>query len=81
LHAHVRVPGPVKVQVAFGSQPPWFVAHESIAVQLVPLPAYPELHAQLLVPGPVEVHTAFGSQPPLAVAHELIGVHVVPSPL
>jgi hypothetical protein len=38
LQLHVLVPGPVLVQVAWTSQPPLPVAHESIGAQTVPLP-------------------------------------------
>jgi hypothetical protein len=38
LHAHVLVPGPVLVHVAFGSQPPWLMLHESTAAQNAPVP-------------------------------------------
>jgi hypothetical protein len=38
VHVHVFVPGPVDAQTAFGSQPPWRILHESMAVQVIPLP-------------------------------------------
>ena len=80
LHAHVLVPGPVLVQVAFGSQPPWLILHESTAAQDAPVPEYPVLQVQVLVPGPVDAQVAFGSQPPRLTLHESIAAQVVPFP-
>ena len=42
MQAHVLVPGPVDVQVAWGSQPPLFVAQLLIAVHVVPGACAPE---------------------------------------
>jgi hypothetical protein len=81
LHAHVFVPGPVMVQVAFTSQPPLFVVHGLTGVHVMPLPEYPGLHAHVAVLGPVDVHCAVVAQPPLLVAHALIPVHFMPSPV
>jgi hypothetical protein len=39
LQEQVLLPGPVLVHVAFGSQPPLFVAQLSTGVHEVPLPA------------------------------------------
>jgi len=58
LHVQVFVPGPVLLQVAFGSHPPFCVRHELIGLQTVPVPEYPALHVHVLVPGPVEAHVA-----------------------
>jgi hypothetical protein len=38
LQAHEFVPGPVLVQVPYAEQPPLFVAHELMAVQVIPSP-------------------------------------------
>jgi hypothetical protein len=38
LHAQVLAPGPVPAHVAWTSQPPLLVAHESMAVHFVPSP-------------------------------------------
>jgi hypothetical protein len=38
LQAHVLVPGPVDVQVAFGSQPPPLMVHALTGAQVVPSP-------------------------------------------
>ncbi len=74
------MPGPVFVQVAFGSQPPWLMLHESMAAQDAPVPAYPVLQVQVLVPGPVDTQVAFGSQPPWLILHESIAAQAVPFP-
>ena len=81
MHAHVFVPGPELVQVALGSHPPLFVAHELIAAHVIPLPVYPGLHAQVTVSGPVDVHWAVAAHPPLLTAHPLIPMHVIPLPV
>jgi hypothetical protein len=81
LQAHVFVPGPVVVHVAFAAQPPLFIVHELIWVQVIPSPLYPGLQAQLTALGPVDVHWALVAQPPLLIAHPLIPVHVLPSPV
>jgi len=58
LHAQLFVLGPVLVQVACGSQPPFCVRQELMGTQTVPVPEYPVVHAQEFVPGPVGVHVA-----------------------
>jgi hypothetical protein len=63
LHAHVFVPGPVLVQLAFGSQLPWLVAQELAGEQIVPSPMYPDLHVHT-GSTPFALQVAFGSQPP-----------------
>jgi hypothetical protein len=74
------VPGPVLVQMAFGSQPPWPMLHESTAVQVVPVPAYPVWQAHVFVAGPVLVHAALASQPPLFTKQLSIGAQLRPAP-
>jgi hypothetical protein len=81
LHAHVFVPGPVIVHVAFTSHPPLFVVQGLTGVHVIPLPVYPGLHAHVAVLGPVGVHCAVVAQPPLLVAQALIPVHVMPLPV
>lgn len=75
------VPGPELVQVAFGSHPPFLVAQELTAVQVIPLPVYPGLHAQVTVSAPVDVHCAVDAHPPFPTAHPLIPVQVIPLPM
>ena len=75
------VPAPALVQVACGSHPPLFVAHELVGAHTVPLPEYPALHAHIALSGPAEVHTAVVAQPPLATAHASTPVQVLPSPV
>jgi hypothetical protein len=81
LQAHVLVPGPVLVHVAFASHPPLLVLHELTGVQVIPSPEYPVLHAHVRMLGPVLVHLAVAAQPPLFVAHAAIPVQVVPLPV
>jgi hypothetical protein len=38
LQAHVFVPGPLLVHVAFGEQPPLFVEQELMGVHVIPSP-------------------------------------------
>jgi len=76
----VLVPGPVLVQVAFGSQPPWLMVHESTAAQDAPVPEYPVLQVHVLVPGPVEAQVAFVSQPPWLTVHESMAAQDTPVP-
>jgi hypothetical protein len=80
LHAHVLVPGPVLVHVAFGSQPPWLMLHESTAAQDAPVPEYPVLQVHVLVPGPVDAQVAFVSQPPWLTVHESMAAQDTPVP-
>jgi hypothetical protein len=80
LHAHVLVPGPVLVHVAFGSQPPWLMLHESTDAQDAPVPEYPVLQVHVLVPGPVDAQVAFGSQPPWLTVHESMAAQDTPVP-
>src|SRR4051812_1245674 len=68
--AQVRVVGLMGVQVAAGRQPPLPVAQGLPAVQVIPLPLYPELQAQVREPG-VLVQVAFTEQPPLLLEHSL----------
>jgi hypothetical protein len=78
LHAHEFVPGPVMVQVAFGSQLPWSVAQELAGAQIVPSPMYPELHVHI-ARGPFAAHDAFGSQPPWLTVQGLTDASAAPS--
>ena len=80
LHAHVLVPGPVLVHVAFGSQLPWLMLHESTAAQDAPVPEYPVLQVHVLVPGPVDAQVAFGSQPPWLTVHASMAAQDTPVP-
>jgi hypothetical protein len=77
---HELVPGPVLAHVAFGSQLPLLIVHESMAEHVVPFPEYPVWHVQVLVAGPVGAQAAFLSQPPLFTRQLLIEVQVLPSP-
>jgi hypothetical protein len=82
LQVHVKLPV-VFVQVALVSQPPLFVAHSLMSVQLpapTPFPWNPGLQAQVRPPGTL-VQTAFVSQPPLFVRHSLMSLHVTPLPV
>jgi hypothetical protein len=81
LQAQLLVPGPVEVQAALTSHPPFDVRQLLMGAHTVPLPAYPALQAQVAVPGPELVHVACASQPPLFVAHALTGVQTVPLPV
>jgi hypothetical protein len=80
LHVHVLVPGPVLVQVALASQPPFFVLQLLMGAQVIPLPAYPVLQVHVFVPGPVLRQVALASHPPFPVEHALIGAQEAPVP-
>jgi hypothetical protein len=77
---HEFVPGPVEVQVAFGSHPPPFCKQLLTGAQTCPLPEYPTLQEHVFVPGPLLVQVALGSQPPLPVVQESTGEQTLPSP-
>jgi hypothetical protein len=79
LQAQVFVPGPVLVQLAWASQPPLLIRHESIGEHTTPLPVYPVLQAQLGVPPSAE-QAAVAAHPPLFVAQAPTPVQVVPLP-
>ena len=80
LHEHVLVSGPLLVQLACASHPPFAVEQESMGEHTVPVPVYPvpHLHATEV---PEDMHTAVAAQPPLFVAHALIPVQTPPSPV
>jgi hypothetical protein len=79
LQAQVFVPGPVLLQLAWVSQPPLLVAHESTAAHTVPFPVYPVLQVQVMV-APLRAHFAAEAQPPLFAAQRPLPVQVLPSP-
>lgn len=78
LHAQDDEPGRF-VQVAWGWQPPLFIAHSSTSEHVIPLPVYPMLQAQLREPMRF-VHVALAEQPPLFVAHSSMSEQIIPLP-
>lgn len=69
----VREPG-VLVQAAFASQPPLFVRHSLMSVQVTPSPVKPWLQVHVRLPG-VFAQAALAEQPPFAVAHSSMSTH------
>ena len=70
----------VHVTIGVVEQPPLFVAHSSMSVQVTPSPVKPARHVHENVPGPVGVQAAFALQLSAPVAQASIAVHVRPSP-
>jgi len=70
LQVQVREPG-VLVQVALALQPPLFVAHSSISVQVIPSPENPvlQVHVTPLMGPLLSAQFALALQPPLFVLH------------
>ena len=81
MQLQVSVPGPVLVQLAFGSHPPLVMRHALIGAQVVPSPLYPSWQAQDAVPASVTEHAAAGAHPPLFTTQApTVATHVVPLP-
>ena len=75
----MKLPG-VLLHAVSPSQPPLFVAHSSISVQVVsPVPEYPSGQDPQVRPPDVFVHVASAAQPPLFVAHSSSSVQLAPS--